>query len=156
MTVETSVETAVRRPIGDVFAVLADVERYPDWLRASGIAAVSRLDQGALGVGSRLRIEQRLPGRASVLDGEVTVFDPPRGFAFAARSSDGVAIEALAELAADQGPPSDPPITRLRWSIRLGLPLRFRLLEGMIAPEARAAATKDLGNLKRRLEVQGG
>ena len=37
MTVKVDIETAIARPPGEVFAALTDVERYPEWLIASGI-----------------------------------------------------------------------------------------------------------------------
>jgi hypothetical protein len=47
---------------------------------------------------------------------------------------------------------TDEETTRLRWSVRVGLPLRFRMFESMVAPQARRAAALDLEALKRRLE----
>jgi hypothetical protein len=46
--------------------------------------------------------------------------------------------------------------TRLRWSVRIGLPLRYRMFESMVTPQARRAATLDLEALKRRLESVAG
>ena len=40
----------------------------------------------------------------------------------------------------------------LRWALRADLPLRYRMFEGMVAPQARRAASLDLEALKRRLE----
>ena len=48
------------------------------------------------------------------------------------------------------------PGTRLRWSLRLGLPLRYRMFESMVAPQARRAAALDLEALRRRLESAAG
>ena len=46
----------------------------------------------------------------------------------------------------------DEMSTRLRWSLRIGLPLRYRLFESMVAPQARQAAAVDLEAFRRRLE----
>ena len=51
MTVSVDIETMIDRPPADVFAALIDVERYPEWLIASGIVRVERLDPGPLGQG---------------------------------------------------------------------------------------------------------
>jgi carbon monoxide dehydrogenase subunit G len=131
MTISVEIETRIGRPPAEVFAALADVERYPEWLIASGIVRVERLDPGPLAAGSRLRISQTVAGRSTVLDGSVTVQVP--GAAFGLRGKDDEA-------------------TRLRWSVKVGLPLRFRMFESMVAPQARRAAALDLEALKRRLE----
>jgi hypothetical protein len=43
-------------------------------------------------------------------------------------------------------------VTRLHWSLQLKLPLRFRVFESMVSPQAQRAAALDLEALKRRLE----
>jgi hypothetical protein len=85
-------------------------------------------------------------GRSTVLDGTVTVLAPGAGFGLRGRDKDGVSIEIDAVLAPDD------LATRLRWSLRIGLPLRFRMFESMVAPQARKAAALDLEAFKRRLE----
>ena len=60
-------------------------------------------------------------------------------------------IELDAQLASDDG-----LTTRLRWSLRMGLPLRFRMFESMVGPQAKRAAALDLEALKRRLESVAG
>ncbi|MEA2631156.1 MAG: hypothetical protein QOE66_1375 [Chloroflexota bacterium] len=150
MTVEAEIETRIARPPAAVFDALTDVERYPAWLIASGIVGVQRLDPGPLVPGSRLRISQTVAGRSTVLDGSVTVLDPATAFGLRGKDKDGVTIEIDASLAPDEAG------TRLRWSLRLKLPLRFRMFESMVAPQAKRAAALDLEALKRRLEAAGG
>jgi uncharacterized protein YndB with AHSA1/START domain len=147
MTVQVDLETDIRRPPADVFAALVDVESYPSWLIASGIVRVERLDPDPLVAGSRLRIHQTVAGRSTILDGTVTVLQPGAAFALRGKDKDGVSIQIDAVLALDE------LATRLRWSLRLGLPLRFRMFESMVAPQARRAAALDLEALKRRLEA---
>ena len=65
MAISLELEVRIGRPSAEVFAHLTDVERWPEWLIASGIVRVERLDAGPLVAGSRLRIEQRVAGRAS-------------------------------------------------------------------------------------------
>jgi uncharacterized protein YndB with AHSA1/START domain len=85
-----------------VWAVLTDVERWPEW--AASMTHVQRLDCGAFGVGSRARIKQpTLP----TMVWQVTELTPERSFAWkttrggvttladhrlTARASDGVTI----------------------------------------------------------------
>ena len=146
MTIAVETETRIERPPGDVFAALVDVERYPAWLVASGIVRVERLGPGPIAIGSRLRIGQTVAGRSTVLDGTVTELVRDAGFGLKARDPEGVSIEISAALV----PEGDA--TRLRWSLRIGLPLRFRMFESMVAPQARRAAALDLEAFKRRLE----
>jgi carbon monoxide dehydrogenase subunit G len=146
MTISVEIETRIDRPPAEVFAALTDVERYPAWLIASGIVRVERLDPGELTVGSRLRISQTVAGRSTVLEGSVTRLTAGAAFGLSGEDKDGVTIEIDAALTPDGS------ATRLRWSLRLKLPLRFRMFESMVAPQAKRAAALDLEALKRRLE----
>ncbi len=151
MTISVEIETTIARPPAEVFAALTDVERWPAWLIASGITGVERLDTDALAAGSRLRISQTVAGRSTVLDGAVTVLIADAAFGLRGRDPDGVTIEIDAVLVAD-GLAGGGPTTRLRWSVRVGLPLRYRMFESMVKPQARRAAALDLEALRIRVE----
>lgn len=146
MTIAVELETTIARQPAHVFAALTAVERFPEWLVASGITAVERLDDGPLAVGSRVRISQQVAGRSTVLDGSITALEPDRAFGLRGRDPDGVTIEIGATIA----PASEA--TRLRWSLKLGLPLRFRMFESMVSPQVRRAVTLDVEAFRRRLE----
>ena len=150
MTVRIETETTIARPPADVFAALIDVESYPTWLIASGIVRVERLDAGPLKAGSALRISQTVAGRSTVLDGRVTVLEPGAAFGLRGKDREGVSVEIDAVLA------THDLATRLRWSLRVGLPLRYRMFELMVAPQARRAAELDLEAFRRRLESAAG
>jgi carbon monoxide dehydrogenase subunit G len=150
MTIAVEIETRIARPVADVFAAIVDIEHYPEWLIASGIVRVERLDPGPLAAGSRLRIAQTVAGRSTTLDGTVTVLAPGAAFGLRGKDKDGVTVEIDAVLAPDD------LSTRLRWSVRIGLPLRYRMFESMVSPQARRAATLDLEALKGRLESTAG
>jgi uncharacterized protein YndB with AHSA1/START domain len=150
VSIEARFETTIGRTTTDVFANLADVEQFPEWLVASGVVRVAKLDPGPLKEGSRLRIEQRIAGRATTLEGKVSAFEPAKRFGLSAKDRDGISVELEALLAAEGA------MCRLRWSVRLGLPLRYRLFESMAAPEVRRAAEADLKRLKQRLEAVAG
>lgn len=147
MTISVELETRIAREPADVFAALVAIERFPEWLIASGIVGVERLDDGPAAAGSRVRISQRVAGRSTVLDGSITRLDPGRALGLHGRDPDGVTIDIEATVAPDGAG------SRLRWSLRLGLPLRFRMFESMVAPQAKRAATLDLEALRRRLEA---
>ena len=146
MTIAVEIETQISRPPTEVYAALTDVERFPEWLIASGITGVELLDGGPVTVGTRVRIAQTVGGRSTVLDGTITEVDPDRAFGLQGRDSDGVSVEIEAALAPDGDG------ARLRWALRIALPLRFRMFESMVAPQVRRAVTLDLEALKRRLE----
>ena len=146
MTIAVEIETTIARPPPAVVEALVDVEHYPTWLIASGIVRVERLEPGALKAGSGLRIGQTVAGRSTVLDGRVTVLEPGAAFGLRGKDKDGISVQIDAVLALDD------LATRLRWSLRVGLPLRYRMFESMVAPQARRAAALDLEAFKRRLE----
>ena len=146
MTIAAEIETRIERSPADVFEALVAVEQFPQWLIASGITRVELLDDGPVAARSKVRISQSVGGRSTVLDGTITRLDPGRGFGLEARDQDGVTIKISAELRPDGDG------TALSWSVRIGLPLRFRMFESMIAPQVRRAAALDLEALKRRLE----
>lgn len=79
MEVETTV--AVDAPPEKVWAVLEDVERWPEW--TASMSKVERLDSGAFGVGSRVRIKQ--PGMPSAV-WEVSRFAPGASFAWTSKA----------------------------------------------------------------------
>jgi uncharacterized protein YndB with AHSA1/START domain len=149
MAIDVTVTTRIARLPRDVFAALVAVERFPEWLIASGIASVERAggDTAPLAVGSRLTIRQVVAGRATVVDAEVTALTPESSFAVRGRDADGVTIQFDAGLA-----PDGDLATTLRWSVRIGLPLKYRMFESMVAPQARRAAALDVEALKQRLE----
>ena len=149
MTIKADIELPIARPVQAVWAELTALERYPQWLRESGVIHVER-EVGPLGAGTRLRIQQRLAGQPATLEGIVTAWEPLRRFAFRATHPDGITVEADG-LLLDEG-----PTCRLRWSLRIGLPLRLRVFEGVAAPQARRAATTDLLGFKRLLESVAG
>jgi hypothetical protein len=146
MTISAQLETRIGRSVPAVFAELIAVERYPDWLVESGVVQVQRIVGEPIAPGARIRVHQRIAGRAATLDGVLTVVEPDRRFGFEVRDKDGIKVDIDAAVLPDGDG------TLLRWSIRVGLPLRYRMLEGMIAPQARRAATLDLESFKRRLE----
>jgi uncharacterized protein YndB with AHSA1/START domain len=149
VTIKAEIELPIARPAEAVWAELTALERYPEWLRESGVTHVER-EIGPLGSGTRLRIRQQLAGRPALLEGIVTAWDPPHHFAFRATHPDGITVEADS-LLVDEG-----PTCRLRWSLRIGLPMRLRMFEGLAAPQARRAATADLLGFKRFLESVAG
>ena len=146
MAIAVTIEATVSRPPAEVFADIADIERWPSWLIASSIIRVERSSDGPLVEGEHLKVEQRAAGRAGTFEAKVTALQPPTRLALHGRDGDGVTIEIDAALA----PAGDG--TNLRWTIRIGLPLRYRMFESMARPQVERAAALDIEALRRRLE----
>lgn len=148
MAIAVTIETTIARPRDEVFAALADLESWPAWLIATGIVAVSRDAPGTpVRAGERVVIDQRAQGRASVVTATVTVAEPSERFAIDGRDTDGIRTTLDAQLL-----PGDAGTSRLRWSARIDLPLRFRAFESIASPMVQRAAALDIEAFKRRLE----
>ena len=146
MAIAVTIETTIARPPADVFARIADIDAWPSWLIASGIVRVVRSSDGPVAEGERLTVDQRAAGRAGTFEARISALQPPSRLALNGRDGDGVTIDIDAELApADGG-------ANLRWSIRIGLPLRYRMFESMARPQVERAAALDIEAFKRRLE----
>ena len=148
MAIAVTIEATVSRPRAEVFADIADIERWPTWLIASGIIRIERSSDGPLVEGEHLKVEQRAAGRAGTFEAKVTALQPPTRLALHGRDGDGVTIDIDAALA----PEGESDGTSLRWSIRIGLPLRYRMFESMARPQVERAAALDIEALRRRLE----
>jgi len=151
MAIELEVGIDTVRPPAEVFAQLAAVERWPEWLIASGIVSVARSDGAPAGAplaaGSTLRIEQHVAGRSATLDARVTACAPPTHFAVEGRDADGITVAIDARLT------DRAPGTHLVWSLRIGLPFRLRIFESMARPQVERAARLDLEAFRRRLDA---
>ena len=146
MAIAVTIETSIARPPSEVFARIADIDAWPSWLVASGIVRVARSSDGVLAQGEHLTVDQRAAGRAGTFAATVAALQAPSRLAVTGRDGDGVTIDIDAELApADGG-------TNLRWAIRIGLPMRYRMFESMARPQVERAAALDIEAFKRRLE----
>lgn len=146
MAIAVTIESLIARAPAEVFAHIADIESWPSWLIASGIVRIERSTTDPIAEGEHLTVDQRAAGRAGTFAATVTALQPPTRLALQGRDGDGVTIDIDAAVAnAGDG-------TKLRWSIRIGLPLRYRMFESMARPQVERAAALDVEALKRRLE----
>ncbi|MFL5777834.1 MAG: SRPBCC family protein [Chloroflexota bacterium] len=152
MTIAAEFETEIARPVDEVFDSLAAVERWPTWLVASGIRRVVLPDRGPIGVGSQLIVDQAVAGRSTTLDARVVGFEPGRRLGLEGRDPEGIRVRI--DAAVTQA--DIPERSRLRFSLRVDVPLRYRMFEGMVAPQARRAIALDLESFRRQLEAAPG
>jgi uncharacterized protein YndB with AHSA1/START domain len=74
--VRFDVEIDIDRAPEDVFALLTDVPRLPEWQSSAASAEA----EGSVGVGMRIRERRRFMGREFAVVHEVTAYDPPHRF----------------------------------------------------------------------------
>ena len=153
MAIDVAIESTIETPPEDVFATIVDLEAWPTWLIASGIRSVARGSNGPLAVGERLVVEQDAAGRSGTFEATVTALDPGRRLALRGRDADGVTIEIDALVQPSTGGQGSG--TDLRWTVRIGVPLRYRVFESMARPQVERAALLDIEALRRTLERPG-
>jgi hypothetical protein len=141
---EFSMTTDVEASADVVFAVLADVERWPEW--TATVTRVERLDGSSppLAVGNRIRIVQ--PG-VPPAEWTVTALEAGRGFRMMSRSPGATVVaDHWAEPLGDgQRSRVTLSVTFAGWFGRLIARLMRRLNERYLAEEA--------AGLKRRSEA---
>jgi uncharacterized protein YndB with AHSA1/START domain len=154
MAIDVAIESTIERPPAVVFARIADLAAWPGWLIASGIRSVRRTAQGLPVIGERLVVEQDAAGRAATFEATVTAFEPDRRLALRGRDPDGVTIDISAQVDAATGSDgTHASATELRWSIRIGLPLRYRVFESLARPQVERAALLDIEALRLAVEA---
>jgi carbon monoxide dehydrogenase subunit G len=137
--IELTVEIARTRE--DVFELLSDIERLPEW-QTSAIEAHS---DGPIGEGSRVTEKRRLLGRELDTELEVVAFEPPERLTL--RSLGGpVDFTVDHELAAQSGG------TQLRFVAEARPGGLLRLTEPVLARTAEQQFRQDFDRLKELLE----
>jgi uncharacterized protein YndB with AHSA1/START domain len=151
MAIDITVTSTIERASEDVFAAIADLDEWPSWLIASGIIGLRRDHVGPARAGEHLIVEQNAAGRAGVFEAEVTALEHGSRLSLRGRDAEGVSIDIEAAVRPADG--SDGRSTDLRWSIRIGLPFRYRIFESVARPHVERAAALDVESLRRTLEA---
>lgn len=139
----------VDAPPADVWAVLTDVESYPEW-NPHVVAAT-----GTLAEGERMRLTVRTDGRERVVPVTVTTVDPPRRLEWVGRVGHRALFEARHTFELD---PLDGNRTRLsnreelsgplvRFVVPAGVESNYRAMNDALA--ARVAADRWEGETGR-------
>jgi carbon monoxide dehydrogenase subunit G len=133
----------IPRPPADVFPWLLEEDKVPAW--TGSLESYERLDDGALGRGSRVRQVLEVSGRRIDVEMEITRYDPPSG-AETRFSTNGIeVINEYALAPAGAG-------TRLTQSVDAKPSgLSARLLMPVIQPRLEEKLTQDLERLRTEL-----
>ena len=132
--IDFTIETHIERPAADVFGHVSDPGKLPTW-QTNTVSSVQE-DDGALGLGTRLREVHRAPGGKeleSVV--EVSEYDPGRAFALRVVEGTPVHVRMTFE------PTDRGTLVRfaghgqLRGAMRLAQPLLQRVLKRQFAAQ---------------------
>jgi carbon monoxide dehydrogenase subunit G len=140
---EESIEVA--RPADAVYAVLATVERYPDWL--PGVTAAEQTSPGPVGEGTTFRLRLAGPGGPLEANGVVVAADPGRSLALRGEASQG-RVEGELELEPVDGG------TRITVGMEVALSGMYAFAEGLVAGGLRNAMPNALRRIRDRLEAE--
>jgi uncharacterized protein YndB with AHSA1/START domain len=78
MAIDFSFEMDIARPPQDVFSVLSDLDRLPEWQPL--VIEAEQLDDGPLRQGTRVREVRKVRGKRLEQIVEIATFEPPRRF----------------------------------------------------------------------------
>lgn len=144
--IEFTIDTAIERPVSEVFAFATDPSRLPEW--QTNTVAAERVDEGPLRVGSRLREVHRGPGGREVESlVEVAELEPDRTFAL--RMIEGP-LPVDAHLAFRPGESGRG--TKVSFTVEGELIGAKRLLEPLLTIVLKRQFREHCQNLKRVLE----
>ncbi|NNE11240.1 MAG: hypothetical protein HKN41_03230 [Ilumatobacter sp.] len=136
----------VQRPVDEVFASWADLERSPEW--AAPVLERRKLTDGPVAVGTRFLARDRFPGREVEFELEITALETDQHMA--------------AEWFEPMGGGWDATFVEAEGGCRVTLEASMeptgvmKMLSPIVAPWARRQMRKDLDSFKQLLESGGG
>ena len=139
---EFSATVDINRPVEEVFAQFADVERAPEWSKP--VAEREKLTEGPVGVGTTYRAVDKAPGRTLRHTMTVTAFEPNRRMAVASTEKLFGGWETRFE--------GNDNRTTLTFRQRIDLPGPYRLLAPVIGFWGKRQLEADLQRFKERVE----
>jgi len=143
MSLTGSHSVLVRRSPGEVFAVVSDLARAPQWV--PGLTAMTQLTPGPVAVGTQFRQRVHLAGKD--LEGMlvVTALEPPRVFAHTSRAGPAKLFGHFELTPGDGG-------TRVTHHHEIRLSGLARAMAPLVGSKAEHNAAHALENLRRLLE----
>lgn len=139
---ELAADVIIERPVSEVFAYFADLERAPEW--AAPVVARRKTTPGPVGVGMKFHAVDHVPGRNVEYDVEVTAFERDRRMA--ATLGQPMAGSWEVQFAEAAG--------GTRMGIRADMtPPGPEFLTPLVGGWMRRAIRKDLATMKERLEA---
>ena len=132
-------------PIERVWALLADIERQPEWM--TEMKSVRILTDGPIGVGTTCEAEVRILGITVTDPVTITEFDPPMRYAI---SHDGT-FKGSGVITLESG--ADLTTTILRWEEQLSPPVLPHLGALVMTPALGAIFQADLVRFKELVET---
>ena len=142
LTREASI--VIDRPIGQVFAALADTKNQPRW--DTGLLEARLVPEGPVSVGTRITEVRKFMGRTSENTGEVIEFEPN------ARITRKSSVDSPMKLVGTLTFAPTPKGTKVGWRWDLQFSGFFALVGPLIAAAMIKGADKSLRGLKDRLE----
>jgi carbon monoxide dehydrogenase subunit G len=133
----------ITRPPKDVFALLTDIDRLPEWQTS----AVSATVDGELKAGATIGLQRRFMGRDVAAKDEVTVYEPPRRFDVKSRSGSPAPYEIHHTLEPSNGG------TRLRVEADVKLGTMMRVAARPMLKAAEREFQSDFERLKELIEA---
>ena len=132
-------------PIEKVWALLADVERQPEWM--TEMQSVRVLDDSPIGVGTKAEAQVRIFGITVTDPVTITEFDPPLRYAI---SHDGQ-FKGTGTISLESG--ADLTTTVMRWEEQLSPPVLAHLGALVMTPALGAIFQADLVRFKELVET---
>ena len=142
--VKVEFSIVINRPVGDVFAVLSNVENNPKW--SSGTLEAKKTSAGPIGVGTTWRAAQKVLGQRIETEAEVTEYEPNRRFAVKSKSGP-VPVDLRQTFEPVEGG------TRVSIAGTLEPGGFFKLAEPLLANMTKRSAEADFANLKDLMEA---
>ena len=146
--IRVEIDETIERPIETVFAQLADIARYPEWMPDDGLFISCKQDSpGPVGVGTAYSDRTRL----GTVRGEVSEFDLPSRvvFHYTARILGRTMMEGWPGYVLE---PAGETATRIHHTAEGRLYGPFKLMQPLIQRMAQRERQRTVDALKRSLE----
>jgi len=140
--VEVEYSVTIRRPVGEVFALVGDPDRDPEW--GTLMVESAKLSPEPLGVGSVFQQRAVFMGIRPLVRLQVTEYEPCKSMAY--RVNEPVIADHRRVFE------ETPEGTRLTFSIRLEPPRKYQLGAAMMRRGAQRQVEADLNHIKEMME----